>query len=266
MKLFTSLLAALIVANSSVAGHLPDHILKTVTENINTGPGIQDARYAEIQKLCIRAFGDELAEDDLVALSDFADGNTSFTQSQEESYWRIAANFAVFNVDGDVDRLYNLAAGKHLDVAIASLNVLRVLEPDPAIGDFFITRFFDDWDRSTDKQNNDRRGEWCSVIAEGLIRHAGQKLSTDIVPFIDKRVLDTTMMVSLFFAAIEQASVNEGAYAIARITFSRTMEPFYLSDMASALRSINQERVVAQKADALNKAVNALAPATVGFD
>jgi len=248
----------LCVATPAFAGVLSADQAQIVVKNIRDQTSVKHELYNRIRTLCLNAFDDGPSGDALVVLTDFAGGIKAISQSNEESYWRIAANYAVFNVDGDVGRLYDLASGDHEDAAIASLGVLSKLEADPAIGDYFIKVFFDDWDRKIDKQNNARRGEWCSVVAEGLVRHASHKLSTDVATFIDKRVLDTTMKVSLFFAAIERARVNEGADTIARTIFSRTMDPFYLAEMANALRRINQEQVVERRISELNAAAAAL--------
>ena len=259
MKIIILFISILIAADATIAGNLPPNLVNIISENIRDVPGNHHEPYRAIQKLCLEALGEEISENDLVVLTDFAAGNKTITHSAAESFWRKAANSAVFNMDGDVDRLYALAFGEHQDAAIAALNVLCQLNADPTIGDFFIHLFIQDWKQGVTERDS-RRGEWCAIVAAGMVRHGGHKLGSEIVPFMGKRVIDQAMMISLFFAAVEQDEINDSITAIIRSSFMQTMDPFYLKDMSSALRKVGKDAMIANKYDQLNNAIMALAP------
>jgi hypothetical protein len=126
----SAILAVFGQSDAMAGGHLNEELAMAVRQNLTDLSKYAGSYELEsVYELCARALNGEIAEGDLVKLRDLAEGREDVATNQGEHFWRSAANFALYNQDGDADRLVLLSRHENKAVRQSALAVLKKIEP-----------------------------------------------------------------------------------------------------------------------------------------
>jgi len=215
---FTSLTIALITSlvfgSASVArSRFDEKLIAVVKQNISDLSSFTAGdELSDLYALCLDAFHRTLDPEEMTLLRELAAGITVIDSNQDDYLWRTAVNVALFEQDGDLDRLIGLSKKQDRIAALSALTSLCMLPPDERIAALFFDRFL--WVELNERNGYEVHLIELNVIADGLKQHGRGEWSQRLRDHHHQHSISTQMLKALVHRQVLDEKESEPHFAI----------------------------------------------------